>query len=57
MRVRIIVFSNVSARSNERPLFERIVDYDNSLVFPFESIYKTLKCLFGSQSIIVIELS
>lgn len=52
-----MVFSNVSARSNDRPLFERIVDYDNSLVFPFESTYKTLKCLFGSQSVIVIELS
>lgn len=57
MGIRIMVFSNAGARSNERPLFERIVDYDNSLVFPFESTYKTLKCLFGSQSIIVIELS
>lgn len=59
MQVRVSVYMNsVSyANNNARPVFERVIDWDDSLKFPFESLVAANKALFGQKCITVIELS
>lgn len=47
---------NEASKKADSKVFERIVDWDNSLVFPFESTFKTMKCLYGNQCIVLIEM-
>ena len=57
MKIRLLVYLNQVTKSKDcSPIFERIIDWDNSLVFPFESTFKTMKCLYGKDCIVVIEL-
>lgn len=59
MQIRISVYMNsVSFQNNNaRPVMERVIDWDDSLKFPFESLLSANKALYGSKSITVIELS
>lgn len=47
---------NDSARKADNHVYERIIEWDNSLVFPFESTFKTMKCLYGNQCVVSLEL-
>lgn len=59
MQIKVSVYMNsVSYQNNNaRPIMERLVDWDDSLKFPFESLLSANKALYGSKSITVIELS
>lgn len=47
---------NEVAKKADSKVYERILEWDNSLVFPFESTFKTMKCLYGSSAVVVIEM-
>lgn len=59
MQIRVLVYINQSAflNANARPVMERVLDWDNSLKFPFENILSANKALYGSKSVTVFELS
>lgn len=45
---------NEASWISRKQVYERVIDWDNSLVFPFESTFKTMKCLYGNQCIVTI---
>lgn len=51
-QLQIMVFNNMDARTNNRPVFERIIDINESLSVPYDSLVGDLKFLFGSAVII-----
>lgn len=53
MSIRISVYLSVNS---ERPAMERLIDWNDSLAFPFESVFKSNKALFGKDCITKIEL-
>lgn len=59
MQIRVLVYLNQTAflNANARPVMERVLDWDNSLKFPFENILSANKALYGSKSVTVFELS
>lgn len=59
MQIRVLVYINQTAflNANARPVMERVLDWDNSLKFPFENILSANKALYGSKSVTVFELS
>lgn len=52
MQLQVQVFSSVNARSDGKVLFERIIDINDSLKVPYQSLVDDLKFLFGSSSIV-----
>lgn len=56
MRIRLLVFMNDSAKKADNHVYERIIDWDNSIVFPFESTFKTMKCLYGNDCVVTLEM-
>lgn len=59
MQIRVLVYINQTAflNANASPVMERVLDWDNSLKFPFENILSANKALYGSKSVTVFELS
>lgn len=56
MRIRVCVYLNENARSNDSRLFERFVDTDASIEFPYRKTIEVLRVLFGVKSIILFEV-
>lgn len=51
-QLQIMVFNNMDARTSNRPVFERIIDINESLTVPYDSLVSDLKFLFGASVII-----
>lgn len=51
-RLRIIVYLNEVTLRNQRSILERIIDIDDALVIDYNQISRTLKFLYGKESII-----
>lgn len=51
-QLQIMVFNSMDARTSNRPVFERIIDINESLTVPYDSLVSDLKFLFGSSVII-----
>lgn len=43
-----------SSKDAERPIFERIVDWNSGTEFPFGSVLRSLRVLYGSKCVIEI---
>ena len=47
---------NEASWTSRKQVYERVIDWDYFLVFPFESTFKTMKCLYGNDSIVTLEM-
>ena len=56
MQYQIQVFASMDTRREQKPVFERIVDYDDSLEFPYAKVVDTLKVLFTPRSIVTFNI-
>jgi len=56
MRLQIMIFLNDTSFRNGSEVFERIIDVDNSLSIPYESLVTSLRFMFGFNSIISFNL-
>lgn len=53
--IRVIVYFNQDCQLAGKRLFERQIDWDDSIHFPIDETVKVLKTLFGSKSIVILE--
>lgn len=51
-KLQIIVYLNESTQRANRRILERIVDIDDSIVIDYNQVTRSLKFLFGKDSII-----
>ena len=51
-QIQIQVFSSVDSRLNNKVLFERIIDVNDSLDVPYSSLVRDLKFMFGASSVV-----
>lgn len=51
-KLQIIVYLNEVTLRNQRRILERIIDIDDALVIDYNQISRTLKFLYGKDSII-----
>ena len=56
MQIQVRVFLGMSALNDNNRIFERIIDIHDDVIPPMESLYRDLKFLFGSSSIIQFNL-
>lgn len=56
MQLQIKVYSNVSALEENKRLFERIIEVNDSTYIPFESLVRDLKFLFGSSCVVTFNV-
>lgn len=54
--VRVVVFANRQAKEDNSCLFERFVEWNEDILFPFDVLVSSLRVLFGKSSIIVFEV-
>lgn len=52
MQLQIRVFMSVSSMSENKFLFERIVEVSGDLYVPYDSLVRDLKFLFGSSCVV-----
>lgn len=52
MQLQIKVFSNVSALEKNARIFERVIEVNDSVSVPYESLISNLKFLYGSSVIV-----
>ena len=52
--IRIYVFANEEALRLNNHCFERIVNWDNSLKFPVESVVQSFKALWGEKAVVQV---
>lgn len=52
MVIQIKVFQNSESRRIDKTLFSRVIDWDSSLAFPYQSTLDSLLILFGSAKIV-----
>lgn len=48
----MIVFLNKEAQANNRPVFERLQDWNPSLQFPFIKTTEVMRALWGPQVVV-----
>lgn len=53
--ITIKVFMNREAQATNTRVLERRLSWDKSIRFPTESVVESLKLLFGSSAVVVIE--
>lgn len=56
-RITIKVFTSSSAFAQNKHALERIVEIDDSISIPFDSIIKALRFLFGESAIVQLNIS
>lgn len=56
MNIRVIVYTNNSAKDSRKAIFERIVSVPFGVDVPYGSLIDNLKFLFGDKSIVVFEV-
>lgn len=53
--ITIKVFMNLDAFAANQRVFERRIEWDQSVRFPFEDCVRVFKCLFGSGAVLTID--
>lgn len=53
--ITIKVFMNLNAFAANQRVFERRIEWDQSLKFPFEDCIRVFKYLFGSESVVSVD--
>lgn len=56
MQLQVKVYSGVSSMKEENKLFERIVDVHDDVLIRYQSIFETLKFLYGSSCVVQFNL-
>lgn len=58
MQLKVRVFMNEVSfhNNNARPIMERFIDWNDSIKFPYEDVFKANKALYGASSITIFEL-
>lgn len=54
--ITIKVFMNLDAFAANQRVFERRVEWDQSVKFPFEDCLRVFKCLFGPGAVLSIDM-
>lgn len=54
--ITIKVFMNLDAFAANQRVFERRIEWDQSIKFPFEDCLRVFKCLFGQNAVLSIDL-
>ena len=54
--IKIKVFMNLDAFASNQRVFERQIEWDSSVKFPFEDCLRVFKCLFGQNAVLSIDL-
>lgn len=54
--ITIKVFMNLDAFASNHRVFERRIEWDSSVKFPFEDCLRVFKCLFGQNAVLSIDL-
>lgn len=54
--LQIQVYLNHDAKAAGKRLFERVVDFSDSVVIDFHNIIKVLRFFFGSKSIVTFNI-
>lgn len=52
MQLQIKVFSGVHALESGNKIFERVIDVQDDLYVPYESLVRDLKFMFGSSCVV-----
>lgn len=50
--ITIKVFMNLDAFASNSRVFERRIEWDSSVKFPFEDCLRVFKCLFGKDAVL-----
>lgn len=53
--ITIKVFMNLDAFAANQRVFERRVEWDQSVKFPFEDCVRVFKCLFGQGAVVSVD--
>ena len=53
--ITIKVFMNLNAFAANQRVFERRIEWDRSVKFPFEDCIRVFKYLFGSESVVSVD--
>ena len=54
--ITIKVFMNLDAFAANQRVFERRIEWDQSIKFPFEDCLRVFKCLFGQNAVLSIDM-
>lgn len=57
MEIRVFVYANREAKSDNKRLFERLIVWSEDIVFPQEYFFKVFQICFGKRCIIDFEYS
>lgn len=55
MQIRVLIYANRNAQQTDNRLFERIIDWSDSIEFPYSHFYSVFRICFPN-SLVVFEL-
>ena len=56
MEIQLKVFLGVSAMTEGKCVYERIVNVSDSIVFPYDSLVSNMKLLYGTGAIVTFNV-
>lgn len=54
--IKVSVYLNETARLSDKKVYERQIEWDESLHFPFSSMIQNFRILYGSKCIVSFEV-